>query len=204
MHLKRVFWIVFVLSLAQHGFSYDKMTLMDDGLKNGGFIGASLKMSQLGDVWFAMTGFRMAWVINEHFYFGGAYYDLEKKLTHFELYVPDIAQPPGAKRHLVQTNYAGAELGYIFAPQNVVFLSVYNLMGIGHLQYVEPDYFVASLDDRFVFTEPAIDVNLNLSNNVKFIASAGYRMVSGIRASGMSNKDLSGITLTASLIVGYF
>ncbi len=204
MHLKRVFWIVILFALTQNSYSYEKMTLTSNGLKNGGFVGAALKISQLDDAWFAMAGFRMAWVINEHFTFGGAYYDMTEMFTHFDLYVPQEAQPAGEERHLLKTNYAGMELGYIFAPERVVFISLYNLMGIGHLQYVEPKFLAATRDDRYIFTEPSVDINLNLSDHIKITTSAGYRLVSGVRATGMSNQDLSGLTLTASVILGSF
>lgn len=177
---------------------------MEDGLKNGGFVGGSVKMSQLNGAWFAMGGYRLAWVINEHFTFGAAYYDLLKQATHFDLYVPPEAQPPGAKRHLIQTNYAGMELGYIGSPEKIIFFSVYTLLGLGHLQYVEPDFLTATRDDRFVFAEPSVDVNLNLSSKIKFAASVGYRLVSGIKATGMSDQDMTGPTYTASIIIGSF
>ncbi|MBN1466050.1 hypothetical protein JXA02_09830 [candidate division KSB1 bacterium] len=203
--MKKALLFYFLLGTIAFSEIVEKQTLTKGNARHGGFVAAAITCAEVSDAWYGMYGFRMGWIINRHFSLGAAYFDMAKYLTHYKVYAPDVVQPAQNSHYfLLDTNKAGLELEYFLNPDGQVHISASALMGIGHIKYEEPAYFEVFIDDRHLFIEPTVTVNLNISENVKLNIGFIYRFVSGIRAEGLNNGSLSGFTVSSSLAVGFF
>lgn len=183
----------------------EKQTLTRGNAQHGGFIAASVTCANVKDAWYGMYGFRMGWIVNRHFSLGAAYFDMAKYLTHYKVYAPDAVQPQqDGNYYLFDTNKAGIEFEYYFTPEKQAHFSLAILMGVGHVIYEEPAYFEALIDDRHLFVEPTVNINFNISEYVKVNIGFIYRFVSGVKAPGLQDGNLSGFTASSSLAVGIF
>ena len=102
--------------------------------------------------------------------------------------------------------YGGAYVQYVLRSSSVVHAYVDATVGSG-------GWCAQSFDDghggdcnvrRFAFLEPTANLEVNLTNNLRFATGLGYRAAIAERGSGLSSADLSGVVARGSLIVGMF
>jgi hypothetical protein len=203
--LKRILIFVILVSNIATAQITNKQTLLNGNAQHGGFITASAKVAKISDAWFGMLGFRMGWIINRNFSLNAAYYALTPQITHYKLYAPDEVQPPGnGNFYLLDTTMGGIEIEYLFKPHKQVHLSTALFMGMAHIFYQEPVDLRAIVDDRHIFLEPTLNINLNVSDYVKLVFGLSYRFTSGVKAAGLDDDKLAAFTATTSLAVGIF
>jgi len=58
--------------------------------------------------------------------------------------------------------------------------------------------------DPFLFLQPEIALNANLTRWLRFGATGGYRLASGVGRFGLSNSDLNGVVVGGNIQVGWF
>lgn len=185
--------------------SEEKQTLFQANAQHGGFAGLAFKLSRVDDTRFGMLGVRFGWIINRTFSLGAAYYGMANRLTHYTIYAPEDVQPAGNSRYyLFDTYHGGLEIEYIHKPDKQVFLSASSLLGIGHVRYPANNSAEILSDDRHVFIEPSLNVNVNISNHSKFIVGFSYMIATGVKAEGLTKDSLSGFTLNAAVAFGFF
>ncbi len=203
--MKRFVFCAILLCSITWAESSEKQTLLQANARHGGFVAPAFKLSRLDDARFGMLGYRYGWVVNRSFSLGAAYYDMAYDLTHYKLYAPDVVQPPGnSQYYIVSTHHGGIELEYIFKPDNQMFFSLNALMGIGHIRYAAESGPEVIIDDRHLFIEPTLNINVNISEYVKFIVGFSYHYTSGVRAKGLDDDSLSGFTIVSSIACGIF
>lgn len=108
--------------------------------------------------------------------------------------------------------YAGMLMGFKVASKEIVHLSVPMVIGAGHLDVSDDNYFDLSNGDNdytlestafFVF-EPSALLELNISYHFRMGFGAGYRLVRGSSLENLSDDDLSGFSGVVSFQVGKF
>jgi hypothetical protein len=203
--VKKILLFALLLSSFCTAETRQKQTLLQGNAQHGGFAALGLKLGKVDDAWYGMLGFRFGWIINRSFSIGAAYYDMARNMSHYEIYAPDEVQPTNNNNYYIfDTNLGGLELEYILYPDRQIHFGFNTLMGIGHIRYLEPIYSRAIVDDRHLFIEPTLNINLNVSNHTKLIWGFSYKYTTGVKTEGLSDKSLSGLMITGTFAVGIF
>lgn len=203
--MKKILLLAILFGSLVHAQSMEKQTLIQANALHGGFVALAFKLSRMNEARFGMLGARFGWIVNRNFSLGAAYYGMAGNLTHYDVYAPDVVQPQGnSKYYLFDTYHGGLELEYIYQPDWQVHFSVSSLMGIGHVRYPAKSSEQVLSDDRHLFVEPALNVNVNVSNHVKFIVGFSYMVAAGVKAAGLDGNSLSGFMLNTSIAFGIF
>lgn len=168
----------------------DAETLFSGEIEHGGFGGPVLKGGQVNGTPALFVGGRGGWIINHSLILGGGGYGL---VNNIDALVPSLY---GDRR--LEFGYGGIELEYVHHWDQLVHWSVMVLVGGGGVGYRSWDEDVRSTvgpgyptDEVFV-AEPAIQVNLNLTEFFRISAGASYRYVTGVTTPAASNQKLSG------------
>lgn len=179
----------------------DVETLFSGEVEHGGFGGPVLKGSNVNGSPALFVGGRGGWIINHTLIVGGGGYGL---VTDVDALVPGLF---GARR--VQFGYGGFELEYINKWDQLLHWSAMVLIGGGAVGYrmlddetlgFEPP---TSMDEIFV-VEPAVQVNLNITEFFRISAGASYRYVTGVTTPASSNEKLSGGSAVVTFRFGKF
>lgn len=100
--------------------------------------------------------------------------------------------------------YGGVYGQYVLHSNSLVHASIDATIGSGgwcaRSYGTDGDCYVR----HFAFVEPTMNVELNLTNNVRLATGLGYRAALAERGPGLSSGDLSGITARTSLVIGVF
>lgn len=88
--------------------------------------------------------------------------------------------------------YGGLFLEYVLGAENLVYLS-------GDLTLAYGELSSAMRDTDFYVAEPAINLNINITETLMFGIGASYRSVSGTDAVGLEDSDLSEMAWNISL-----
>ena len=81
--------------------------------------------------------------------------------------------------------YAGLDLGYTFAPESLVHVTVNTIVGGGSVKVEGGD------SEGFWIIEPGIAACINVSERVELGVGATYRFVSGADAPGLDDDELN-------------
>lgn len=115
----------------------------------------------------------------------------------------------------VNYGYMGMMVKYIYKPSSIIHMSGQFTFGAGSTRDYENektstfDNFGNITGTGFYFIEPVINTEINLGNKTKLIFGLGYRLINGINpesqyisSTHVSDKDLSGATVTAGIQFG--
>lgn len=108
--------------------------------------------------------------------------------------------------------YGGLLLGFKIASKEIVHLSVPILIGAGHLDVSDDNYFDSYKDDTkynlessaYFAVEPSALLEINISQHFRLGLGAGYRVVRGLSLENVEDADLSGFSGVISFQVGNF
>ncbi len=173
-------------------------------LESGGYGGAVAKYSQVAGEFATFTGARGAWVINHRFSLGAGFYRLSSNID--ETMTPDNARKLGG----VDLRYNGIELEYIMKGESVVHLVGYTLIGAGRVsfsRYDAVDDNIKLVKDDLLVIEPAVNLQVNMTDWCRVDLGLGYRMMMGVEdKSGnyMSSDNLGGMSATLVIKFGVF
>lgn len=110
-----------------------------------------------------------------------------------------------------QFGYGGVTIGYFVAPRSLIHSDFSLFIGAGGLaergMYDETtgDYtYHHGGEDAVMVFEPRAALALNVAPFTKITLGVSYRFVDGVNTAGISNKDLSGANINASMIFGRF
>ncbi|MEO9966182.1 MAG: hypothetical protein ABJF11_10360 [Reichenbachiella sp.] len=147
-------------------------------------------------------------LINKNVMFGVGGYGIATE-SQFEGFNPETNE----QRDLnIYGGYAGMLLGFKVASKEIIHLSVPILLGAGHIDISDDNYFDLSNGDNdftvessaFFVLEPSALLELNISNHFRLGFGAGYRIVKGSSLENLSDDDLSGFTGVVSFQLGRF
>ncbi len=185
-----LFWLPFM------AFSQDE-TLLPQKFASGYYGGPIFSVTNFADEVGLFVGGKGGWVVNRKFALGGSGALLINDVE-FGLKVP--ADSAGALADTTLTAnlyYGGLEFGYMDSPWKLFHYSVWLQIGIGLVGY--RDYQCSSCgsrsdldNDLFFFTEPRIDLNLNVAKMVRLSSGIGWRYAYDIELRGISNQDFQG------------
>jgi hypothetical protein len=99
--------------------------------------------------------------------------------------------------------YGGLLLGHVVNLPSFVQLTIEGLLAGGAVKLAgRPDHD-EEWDRIFVF-EPSVGAEIRLARVLRLGFGAGYRLVGAVDTEGLRDRDLRGITGTATLRVGWF
>ncbi len=167
----------------------DVETLLSGEVEHGGFGGPVLKGSNVNGSPALFVGGRGGWIINHTLILGGGGYGL---VNNIDALVPGAF---GARR--LQFGYGGFEIEYIRQWDHLLHWSAMVLIGGGAVGYRMLDEETLGFEppnrmDEIFVVEPAIQVNLNMTEFLRISAGVSYRYVSGVTTPATSNEKLSG------------
>ncbi len=153
-------------------------TLLDAGIKTGGFGGPLVKFTEMNDELSVIVGGRGGAIYNESFVVGGGLYFLANT-SH--------VRDPSLGRENLWMWYGGIEFEYITRPRSLTHLSFSVLMGPGFAAWSNFDK-----KDVFFVLEPGLNAILNITPSLRVGVGASYRLVGSVELEGLSNGGVGG------------
>jgi len=211
--MKRALCILALAFISLSASAQEQETLFNGDVDHGGFGAVVLKLTPLrGDAGLLMGGYG-GWLINHHLMLGVGGFGLVSNVRASA--DAQAAYHPAGDPLYVEFGYGGFMMEYMVFPHKLVHFGVQALIGAGAVTYRE-NWYDGILDDNpsyrhyglteAVFTaEPSIHAELYIAEWMRIHAGAGYRFVTGLDdLKGISNKDLSGPSLSFALKFGLF
>jgi hypothetical protein len=108
--------------------------------------------------------------------------------------------------------YGGLLIEPILMPKKAIHVSIPVVIGAGEIQYFEDELGYRNWDhyhhegfyNDFIFIEPGINLEANLTNFMRFGVSASYLMTNTITNSEFETTNIDGLSLEATLKFGWF
>jgi hypothetical protein len=117
--------------------------------------------------------------------------------------VSDIGSVPDPERRL-DFGYGGLTIGYYAVSRDRFDVKVQTLFGGGNVGYRDIDQRRTRDRDMFFAVEPGIQFGLKPHGNIKIVGGVSYRHVMDTDLEGFSDRELSGITGSAGIMIGRF
>lgn len=172
-------------------------------ISHGGFGAPVTKFTNINGEFGVLAGVRGGWIINHSLSLGLAGYGLA---TNTELANSTL----GETRYL-DFGYGGFEFEYILASDEVIHLTFSGLIGGGEVDYRFNKFTDDDYDhdnnferDNFFVAEPSINAELNVTSFFRINLGVGYRFVSGVDNSYISESKLRDMTGTVQFKFGSF
>lgn len=190
----------------------EQETLFSSPVEHGGFGGVVSKLTPIRGEMAYMVGGYGGWLIDHRLMLGLGGYGLVTNVRATTQ--AEQAYSPFGEPLYVEFGYGGLMFEYILAPHKLVHVNAQVLIGAGGVNYRE-DWYDNMLDDNHArrygrtealfVAEPAVNVELNLTEWMRLSAGASYRFVNGVDGLiGLENKDLSGASGQLALKFGAF
>lgn len=169
----------------------------------GGFGGPVVKFTRVAGEDVVMNGGRGGLIVNRRLVIGGGGYSLARDniRTGFRF---DNGDAPD-----LRFDYGGVELEFITRPSKLVHATFYTLIGGGQARYSSErttggSVLSQSLGSDVFVIEPAVNVELNVTNWFRLGFGAGYRHVDGSDLPRVSDASLSSGVGTLTFKFGAF
>ncbi len=170
--------------------------LFNGPLRSSGYGAVSMKFSPIQGQFGTLIGGYGGWFINKTLLIGGGGYGLTTNITS--------TQRPGES---ISFGYGGVVLEYVGASDKVFHYAVQALFGWGGVGIYSPrdvrSFSSRSTSPVFVI-EPSLLAELNVTNFLRLAVGGGYRFATGVELSGLTNADLSGVSVSVNLKFGSF
>lgn len=187
-------------------------TLFSSPVDHGGYGGLVSKLTPIRGEMAYMLGGYGGWLIDHRLMLGLGGYGLVTNVRATAQ--AEQAYSPFGDPLYVEFGYGGLMLEYMLAPHRLVHVNAQLLVGAGGVNYREnwqdnwlddnPGRRYGRTEALFV-AEPAVNVELNLTEWMRLSAGASYRFVNGVDGLvGLENKDLSGPSGQLALKFGAF
>jgi len=181
-------------------------TLLDQPIESGGYGSPSFKFSRLGDKFAVLVGGHGGWLINHSFLIGGGGYGLVNSITASQTAQTYFGTGSDLK---TQFGYGGLFLEYLGNPNALVHYSVSTLIGAGSVHYgywndFDQPYGEPSRGSAFFVLEPSVGAELNVTRFFRINPGVSYRLVRGSDLPGISDADMSDLSVYLSFKFGKF
>jgi hypothetical protein len=170
--------------------------LIPPDAESGGWGAPIVQLSRVRDRAAVLAGGRGGWLIARRLTIGGGGCGLVTRIP-----APPALQSAAGDNHL-QLGYGGLWLEYAVQPLRFVHFTFGTLIGGGGLVLQENGSTLR--DDQFFVLEPTAAVELNVSRSVRADLGVAYRWIVGARMPGVSQADVSGVSLVAVVKFGTF
>lgn len=192
---RRIVAVSMFLTFAATGTAQEAKSLLGGGATSGGFGGPTVAFTRIHDDLAVLVGGRGGWIIDHSIVLGGA---------GFSMVTPDIRTGYSlhGDRPELRLGYGGVESGYIGLSGKLVHPLARLLIGGGHVTY--QSHGRGHPSDDFFAAEPALGVEVNMTNWLRIDAGASYRFIIGAGLPGTGDAQLSGFAGALTLAFGRF
>ncbi|RMH69737.1 MAG: hypothetical protein D6675_11880 [Gemmatimonadetes bacterium] len=161
----------------------------------GGFGGPVLKITDInGDIG-ALVGGRGGWILNHSLTLGAGGYLLASDLDLTPKVAP-LDEVPIPEQ--LKFGYGGFEMGYVIRPKELVHFSFNTLLGAGNVR-------LENFEDNFFVVEPALNMEINVTPNMRLGMGLSYRLVNGVDDNvWVNDADLTNTVGVITLKFGKF
>lgn len=199
--MKKILFLIFALLLTTSVFAQEETLFGNGEIENGGFGGPVVKFSSVKDEFALFVGGRGGWIINHTITLGGGGYGL---VTETDMGLNEF----GEKTRLMM-GYGGFEIGWILSSNKAIHAEANLLIGAGGLEVGISDRDDWWDDhngytDVFFITEPAVNIEMNITDFLRINLGGSYRIVSGVESFGLKNSDIAGPSGNITLKFGKF
>ncbi len=213
--MKNLLSVLFLmLVLGAPLMAQEQETLFNSPVEHGGYGGLVQKLTSIrGEAGWMMGGYG-GWLIDHRLMIGVGGYGLVSNVRASA--ESEAAYSPWDEPLYVEFGYGGLMLEYTLAPSKLVHINLQTLIGAGGVTHRTnmyenlldddgPDYRHYGRREAVFVAEPAVNVELNVTEWFRVAAGGSYRFVSGVNEMrGLSNKDLSGPSASLALKFGAF
>jgi hypothetical protein len=196
--LESIAWLLAAGALLGHGAVSAQETLMQGGLRHGGFGAPVVKFTEIDDRFGVLVGGRGGWIINGSFVVGAGGYGLVN-LDNFK----HVTNTSGDRGRLAM-GYGGLELTYVLRPDELVHVSLGALIGAGGVVWNPRGPSGSQADDAFFITEPELAVVLNVTRFFRAGLGVSYRFARDVELFDLRDGDVSGLAGVVTLKFGSF
>jgi hypothetical protein len=164
------------------------------------FLSPEFKYTKVIGTWESFAGIRMGYCIDHKYVFG---LGVDGILSDNGFYGSGSISDNDYLRNAVF--YGGLYFDFIVPTGIPLQVSFPTMLGSGgdFVYEKQPYAKILELGD-FLFAEPKINLELNLSRVIHIGAGIGYRFVANSHISRVNNKDLSGIVINGTIKFGSF
>jgi hypothetical protein len=173
--------------------------------KSGGYGAISNKFTRINGQFANINEVYGGWYVNRSFLIG-----IAGGATTNRIAVPDANKIWNGERMTYQYGQFGLMTEYVVGSTKKVHFAVNLLTGAGFiLQYDRGDYdnwedYDSRNPNFFFLMEPGAQVELNLTNWMRFSPGVSYRRAFGSNSKGLSDEDLSGVSANITFKFGRF
>jgi hypothetical protein len=158
------------------------------------FINPTFQFSQIAQQNCFIPGVRAGVIINKKIAIGGLY----------NLTLNDVPLPATKGGGKLRMQSEGFHFEYTLWPLQKVHLTIPISAGIGQMRITESLNKSMTGSPGFIFTEPGLMMEFNISKYVKFGFGASYRYTGNVSYNSLTNEDLSGFSIATSVKFGNF
>jgi hypothetical protein len=173
--------------------------------KSGGYGAISNKFTRINGEFANINEVYGGWYVNRSFLIGVA-----ASATTNRMNVPEENKIWNGERMTYQYGQFGLMTEYVMASTKKIHFAVNLITGAGFmLQYDRRNYddlddFDSRNPNFFFVMEPGAQVELNLTNWMRFSPGVSYRRAFGSNSKGLSDDDLSGLAANVTFKFGRF
>ncbi len=150
-----------------------------------------------------IIGGKFGFVINDNIVLGGGFYGLISNVH------TDYIDFPSGQNIIMNLNYGGLELEYIFLPASLIHFSMEILLAGGGLYFAVPDN--SDPHDNYaklnlLLYEPSFNIGYNALNWLRIDLNVSYRLITSydIISYGVNKKDINGLSIGLILKLGNY
>jgi hypothetical protein len=187
--------------------SSDVKSLLGKENELAGFGGADVKLSTIKDDRTLLLGMHGGFVINRHFLFGLSACGMTTKNSFSGTHPGQTT----TKQLNIEGGYGGLLFGATLFTKEVIHVTFPIVFGAGYLDVVDPNFLGAFSNQEvtveqsaFVVVEPAVQLEINITKNLRLAAGASYRYVTASSLQNIVNSDLTGFASSVSVRFGRF
>lgn len=181
-------------------------SLLGKGNDLNGFGSVDFKITDLLDERAVIAGAHGGVLVNRRYLFGLGGYGIATKVR-FDGMVGADEKPLN-----LHGGYGGVVIGGMVASKEVIHLIFPVFFGAGSLEVSDENFFPGSPNDAeftiessaFMVVEPAVQVEVNITENFRLAAGMSYRYVTGTDLNNLRDADLSGSSAMVSFRFGRF
>ena len=115
-------------------------------------------------------------------------------------------------KHSTVGGYGGLLIEPILMPNSPIHFSLPIALGVGQVQYFKDEYgypywedaYYSSVENDFLFIEPGINAEVNLTSFMRFGIGASYVFTNTLNADPIVPTEIDGLSMNASLKFGWF
>ena len=193
--------IIAIMSLCSYGICQEETqqdTTVTQTSPFGGFAGPVFKYTSTNSEMGMMFGGHAAMMVNEKYGVGIGSYGLTGNV--------DETDENGDEYELF-TSMIGLEIHHVNEPGKLVHWMGTLFAGRGKVR-IEPKYHdlgLGSKSDSYFILSPSAHIELNITPVLMLNGGIGFCMAMGVDDKiGVTGKDLSGLTISTSLVIGWF